>query len=311
MSAFSGFEGSYAGMAGKIADSTRLECKICWHVYDPAQGCESWQIPPGTPFSKLPRDWRCPGCDALPAGFMALDVLPPEETAPPPGVASLVTPQAAAIANIRDQEARALGERFEEAFRELHLGKMLDVPFLNKAIQVQAIGFRPYRDEIIGGSTLGVLLTPWFMNLVIVPDEKPDPAPQVGTKSFVSFPSGMYEFIWSYRNEVGPYRACSLFSPVQNLPSQLQAVDIGVEVLRALFQAEHRDEGSRKAEIRALREDKVRRQEAGLEDGEEAELTVGTPAGPVSPTRRSFFVPSSRSKDEEPAAVPEQGDRPA
>jgi rubredoxin len=29
----------------------RLECKICWWVYDPREGDPVWQIEPGTPFS--------------------------------------------------------------------------------------------------------------------------------------------------------------------------------------------------------------------------------------------------------------------
>lgn len=314
MSALATFEGSYAGNAERIADDTRLECKICWYVYDPAKGCESWQLPPGTPFTKLPKDWRCPSCDALPSGFMALDV---GTTAPTPAPAASVMPMVpppppAVATNIRAQEARVLGERFENAFRELHRGKMRDVPFLNKAIQVQAIGFRPYEDEIVGRSTLGVLLTPWFMNLILVPDEKPDPAPQVGTKSFVSFPSGKYEFIWSHRDEVGPYRACSLFSPVQELASQLQAVEIGVEVLKALFQEEHREEGTRAAEIRTLREDEIRQQEAAeaarlaadaepADDATAAETPRAEDPEAAAPSRRALFVPRAR-KSEDPAS---------
>lgn len=310
MNALATFEGSYAGNAERIADDTRLECKICWYVYDPAKGCESWQLPPGTPFTQLPKDWRCPSCDALPAGFMALDVTTAPAQVAPASVMPLVPPPAPAVTtNIRAQEARVLGERFEEAFRELHRGKMRDVPFLNKAIQVQAIGFRPYEDEGVGRSTLGVLLTPWFMNIVLVPDEKPDPAPQVGTKSYLSFPSGKYEFIWSHREDIGPYRACSLFSPVQELASQLQAVEIGVEVLKALFQEEHREEGTRAAEIRALREADVKQQEAAeaarlAVEAEGAVIEESTPPVPdpevATPSRRALFVPRAR-KAEAPA----------
>ncbi len=67
------FGGSFGGDAAKIADGTRLECKICWHVYDPAEGDDYWQIPPGTPFSKLPEHWTCPVCDAPREGFMVLE----------------------------------------------------------------------------------------------------------------------------------------------------------------------------------------------------------------------------------------------
>lgn len=50
--------------------SDRLECGVCWSVYDPSEGDPVWQIPPGTPFSQLPQDWRCPHCDAPRARFI-------------------------------------------------------------------------------------------------------------------------------------------------------------------------------------------------------------------------------------------------
>ena len=47
------FEGSYLGDRSKIGPTTRLECKVCWYVYDPAQGDPVWQIPVGTPFLRV------------------------------------------------------------------------------------------------------------------------------------------------------------------------------------------------------------------------------------------------------------------
>lgn len=66
------FEGSYLGDAARIAPDTRLECKICWHVYDPAEGDPVAQIPPGTPFADLPDHWRCPHCEGAKEQFMVL-----------------------------------------------------------------------------------------------------------------------------------------------------------------------------------------------------------------------------------------------
>ncbi|MCC3245411.1 rubredoxin [Methylocystis sp. WRRC1] len=51
----------------------RMECGVCWQVYDPAQGDDVWQIQPGTAFSDLPVEWRCPNCDAPRDKFMRLD----------------------------------------------------------------------------------------------------------------------------------------------------------------------------------------------------------------------------------------------
>ena len=58
--------------AGRIGPATRLECKVCWHVYDPALGDEVWQIPPGTAWSELPPHWSCPNCSTTMDGFLAL-----------------------------------------------------------------------------------------------------------------------------------------------------------------------------------------------------------------------------------------------
>ena len=65
--------GSYGGDNSKLADDSRLECKICWYVYNPDKGDDYWQIPPGTPFSQLPEYWTCPECDGRKIDFMVID----------------------------------------------------------------------------------------------------------------------------------------------------------------------------------------------------------------------------------------------
>lgn len=66
------FEGSYLGDRQRIGDDARLECGICWHVYDPVEGDAVWQIAPGTPFAALPEHWSCPQCDAPRHKFMVI-----------------------------------------------------------------------------------------------------------------------------------------------------------------------------------------------------------------------------------------------
>lgn len=70
------FEGSYLGHAERISTDARLECKICWYVYDPTQGDAIGQIPPGTAFAHLPEHWRCPECDGDKNQFMLLPDVP-------------------------------------------------------------------------------------------------------------------------------------------------------------------------------------------------------------------------------------------
>jgi rubredoxin len=69
MTAFENF-----GDHSAVTAETRMECGICWHVYDPAEGDAVWQVAPGTAFVDLPEDWRCPNCDAPRSKFMALGV---------------------------------------------------------------------------------------------------------------------------------------------------------------------------------------------------------------------------------------------
>jgi len=56
----------------RIDRNSRMECRICWYVYDPAIGDPVWQVPPGTPFTRLPEHWKCPECDGLRQQFMVL-----------------------------------------------------------------------------------------------------------------------------------------------------------------------------------------------------------------------------------------------
>jgi rubredoxin len=43
----------------------KWKCNVCGYIYDPGKGDPDGNIPPGTPFEKLPEDtWVCPVCGA-------------------------------------------------------------------------------------------------------------------------------------------------------------------------------------------------------------------------------------------------------
>ncbi len=44
-------------------------CDLCGYVYDPEVGDPDNGIDPGTDFSKLPDDWKCPICGASKEDF--------------------------------------------------------------------------------------------------------------------------------------------------------------------------------------------------------------------------------------------------
>ena len=51
----------------EVSDEDRMAiftCSVCGFQYDPEEGDPTAGIPPGTPFSDLPDDYRCPICNA-------------------------------------------------------------------------------------------------------------------------------------------------------------------------------------------------------------------------------------------------------
>ncbi|WP_172330633.1 [NiFe]-hydrogenase assembly chaperone HybE [Mangrovicoccus sp. HB161399] len=249
----SGFEGSYLGANDKISPLAIMECKICWTPYDPAEGDDTRQVLEGTPFMALPEDWSCPNCGAPKEQFIVQE-----------------DPGAEAV--LEAQRLAPLMQRLEDEFSEIWHGKMRDVPMVNKLLRVEAVGFR-YCD----GRPLGVLISPWFMNLVLLPAEGEDwSGLAAGEKEVISFPSGEYEFIHNTRGILGGYKACSLFSPMGDFPSHAHAVEVARAVMVALFQEEHRAETDRSAEIRAAREAELAATEA--------------PDLPGEPTRRRVIT---------------------
>ncbi len=233
------FEGSYLGASDKISPSAIMECKICWTPYDPAEGDDSRQILPGTPFLALPEDWSCPGCNAPKAQFLVRE---------DPGS------QAASEASEIEAKTRALVADFTEIFH----AKMRDLPMVNQALHVQAVGFQRQASGI-----LGVLIAPWFMNLVLIPDQPL--GLKMGEKITLAFPSGDYEFLCNTREQTGEYLACALFSPMGDFTSQLQAVEVAHAVMAELFKPENRAETDRSAEIRARAERPIPLEALGAE----------------------------------------------
>jgi [NiFe] hydrogenase assembly HybE family chaperone len=127
----------------------------------------------------------------------------------------------------------------ERVFRAIATRQMRDVPMLNPALSVEAVGFRPWSDH-----WLGVLITPWFMNLVLMPrvGARWWPIGERETRHYV-FPAGVYEFIGGRDPGLGDYQTCSLFSPMFEFADQADARDTAAAALDALFDAALRDAG--------------------------------------------------------------------
>jgi len=240
----SGFEGSYLGDDDRISDAAVMECGVCWQVYDPAEGDEYWQIPPGTAFKALPEHWTCPGCAAPKGQFMVqYDPNPPSGALPPvietgSTVSAYVEAAQAnaehapipedkllnegAIARAAGEDAAliAMARQVIATYRAADV-RMRDIPLYEEHLSVALIGFQRY--EIPGwGCVIGMLVTPWCLNLMLLP-----PAPQgwdgglaPGDEEMRVLPAGRFPFVAAEVEGLGMVLSCSLFSPMGDFVSQ-------------------------------------------------------------------------------------------
>lgn len=122
-------------------------------------------------------------------------------------------------------------QNLESVFNEIARTRMTGIPILNPALRVEAAGFRVWE-----GRQVGVLITPWMINLVILPGaDTPLPALRLDEKKEWAFPSGSYEFMGLHEPAIGPCHICSLMSPVMEFSSHEEALAVALEISIGLF----------------------------------------------------------------------------
>lgn len=143
-----------------------------------------------------------------------------------------------------------------EAYRGIGEQKMKDLPIFNARLRVEAVGFRDWQ-----GRTVGVVISPWFMNLVLLagPDDDVEAFTQ-GASSDWDFPAGNYEFHGAELAGI-PHLTAALFSTVSDFPDQQTARSVAEAVLDRLFDEDttRAPERSRKGVGDVLFEDRLSR----------------------------------------------------
>lgn len=129
-------------------------------------------------------------------------------------------------------DAHAVGERLAALYREIHRTAMSGAPICNDALLVDAVGFRDFEDHVVG-----VIVTPWFSNLVVAA-QFPGGPPTLSVESSplrLRFPAGDVDFNVSKLDGFGPLAACSLFSPMSEFADHEAAREAARAALDALF----------------------------------------------------------------------------
>jgi len=130
-------------------------------------------------------------------------------------------------------------------YQHIAATRMQGIPLLNPKIQVQAVGFEAVQpaaaldaaaSDSAPAAAVGVLITPWFMNLVWLPLQALDQSGGVGCKMPRYVGPECFEFIGAHESGFGSYASCSLFSPVFEFYNQQAVLDTAKVVLDTLRQ---------------------------------------------------------------------------
>ena len=115
-----------------------------------------------------------------------------------------------------------------------HIGdeRVSTLPLYHDKLSVEAVGFRPWEGRLVG-----VLVTPWFMNLVLLPrDGERGSELTAGSATEWKFPSGTYHFATSVLEGAGVHLSAVLFSDMKAFPDQDTARAVAQEVMKRIFQ---------------------------------------------------------------------------
>jgi [NiFe] hydrogenase assembly HybE family chaperone len=111
---------------------------------------------------------------------------------------------------------------------------MSGLPGYNPRLSLDTVGFREWE-----GHGLGVLVAPWFMNLVLLPGPADDWSgidARDGTEWHL--PTTLIQFHPCHIEGPGLHLTAPLFTDLRGFPDQATARSVAVEVMRRLFERE-------------------------------------------------------------------------
>jgi [NiFe] hydrogenase assembly HybE family chaperone len=119
-------------------------------------------------------------------------------------------------------------------YAQIAAKRMQGLPFLHAKLQVQAVAFEC--DAAEPNLAVGILITPWFMNLLRLPlnDAAGQGMLAIGIKAERACGAHRFEFIGSHEAATGAFEAASLYSPMFEFADQAAAVATACEVLKLL-----------------------------------------------------------------------------
>jgi [NiFe] hydrogenase assembly HybE family chaperone len=118
----------------------------------------------------------------------------------------------------------------EQHYQRILDERMQGLAFLNPRLQVEAVGFRDMDEH-----QAGVLITPWFMNLIVLPGNADWDELTPGSLCQLELPAGRMEFNAGGDDAIGRLLTAVLFTTVTDFPDHGTARDVAVEIMDRLF----------------------------------------------------------------------------
>lgn len=103
----------------------------------------------------------------------------------------------------------------EATFRRIQTERMAGLPLLNPALEVAAVGFARH-----GADWRGVLVTPWCVDLLLLPATADWLVPGSHERVFRQYASGNFAFLPNREDGLGDYLICALIHDMKQFADQ-------------------------------------------------------------------------------------------
>jgi [NiFe] hydrogenase assembly HybE family chaperone len=118
----------------------------------------------------------------------------------------------------------------QEHFEVIRTTHMRGLPILNPRMAVEVVAVRDF-----GEHRICVLITPWFMNLVLLPGKDEWSGVDQGESISIEFPREALDFMVSHDDAIGTFLSAVLFRTVTDFPDQDTAREVARQVMEDLF----------------------------------------------------------------------------
>jgi [NiFe] hydrogenase assembly HybE family chaperone len=103
----------------------------------------------------------------------------------------------------------------EATFRRIQSERMAGLPLLNPALEVAAVGFARH-----GSDWRGALVTPWCIDLLLLPATADWTIPGPHERVFRQYASGNFAFLPNHEDGLGDYLICALLHDMKQFVDQ-------------------------------------------------------------------------------------------